>query len=134
MLLTERFGDYVPSLFNEWMNMNSVANMQPKMNIIEKVNEFELEFCVPGLTKDDLSLAIDAEGDLVVEMKKENKAEKPDEKRHYLRHEFSGSQFRQTFELPESIHKESISARVENGVLSIVLPKVTDEEKHRLIR
>ena len=31
--------------------------------------------------------------------------------------------------LPEDIHKEQISAKVENGILDIVIPKVTVEEK-----
>ena len=37
------------------------------------------------------------------------------EEMRYLRHEFSVEHFRQTVMLPEDIHKEQISAKVENG-------------------
>ncbi|MBR0539931.1 MAG: Hsp20/alpha crystallin family protein, partial [Bacteroidales bacterium] len=77
-------------------------------------------------TKEDVKLSIDAEGNLVVEMVKETKNEKKEEMR-YLRHEFSVEHFRQTVMLPEDIHKEQISAKVENGILDIVIPKVTVE-------
>ena len=72
---------------------------------------------MPGLTKDDLSLRIDSENNLVVEMvkKEEKKEEKKD--RHYLRHEFSTLQFKQMFSLPENIKKEDITAKVEHGIL-----------------
>jgi HSP20 family protein len=52
----------------------------------------------------------------------------------YLRHEFSVEHFRQTVMLPEDIHKEQISAKVENGILDIVIPKVTTEEKKQAVQ
>ena len=58
-------------------------------------------------------------------------AEKKEDKkdRHYLRHEFSSLQFKQMFSLPENVKREAISAKVEHGILTVTLPKFTDEEK-----
>ncbi|MDE6140919.1 MAG: Hsp20/alpha crystallin family protein [Alistipes sp.] len=50
---------------------------------------------------------------------------KPAKKGHYLRREFSYSSFRQSFTLPESIERDKISAKMENGVLKIEIPKKT---------
>lgn len=50
-------------------------------------------------------------------------ADKPAKKGHYLRREFFYSSFRQSFTLPESIERDKISARMENGVLRIEIPK-----------
>ena len=136
MLVTRRNQDFMPTLFNELMNWNDTTYSTPRMNIMETKDNYKLELCIPGLTKEDVKLSIDAEGNLVVEMVKENKSEKKEDKEEmrYLRHEFSVEHFRQTVMLPEDIHKEQISAKVENGILDIVIPKVTVDEKKQAIQ
>ena len=136
MLVTRRNQDFMPTLFNELMNWNDTTYSTPRMNIMETKDNYKLELCIPGLTKDDVKLSIDAEGNLVVEMVKENKSEKKENKEEmrYLRHEFSVEHFRQTVMLPEDIHKEQISAKVENGILDIVIPKVTVDEKKQAVQ
>jgi HSP20 family protein len=126
----------MPTLFNELMNWNDTTYSTPRMNIMETKDNYKLELCIPGLTKEDVKLSIDAEGNLVVEMVKENKSEKKENKEEmrYLRHEFSVEHFRQTVMLPEDIHKEQISAKVENGILDIIIPKVTVEEKKQAMQ
>ena len=134
MLVTRRNQDFMPTLFNELMNWNDTNYSTPRMNIMETKDNYKLELCIPGLTKEDVKLSIDAEGNLVVEMVKENKVEEKKEETRYLRHEFSVEHFRQTVMLPEDIHKEQISAKVENGILDIVIPKVTVEEKKQAMQ
>ncbi len=136
MLVTRRNQDFMPTLFNELMNWNDTTYSTPRMNIMETKDNYKLELCIPGLTKEDVKLNIDAEGNLVVEMVKEMKNEKKEnnEEMRYLRHEFSVEHFRQTVMLPDDIHKENISAKVENGILDIVIPKVTVEEKKQAIQ
>ena len=133
MLVTRRNQDFMPTLFNELMNWNDTTYSTPRMNIMETKDNYKLELCIPGLTKEDVKLNIDAEGNLVVEMVKETKKENKEEMR-YLRHEFSVEHFRQTVMLPDDIHKEQISAKVENGILDIVIPKVTMEEKKQAVQ
>jgi len=136
MLLAKRNQDLMPSLFNElldWNNWNTASvEEMPKMNVSESDENYELELCVPGLSKEDLNLSIDSDNNLVVEMVQ--KEEKKDEKkqRHYLRREFSSMQFKQILSLPENVKKEEISAKVEHGVLHITLPKFTEQEKKAL--
>ena len=134
MLVTRRNQDFMPTLFNELMNWNDTTYSTPRMNIMETKDNYKLELCIPGLTKEDVKLIIDAEGNLVVEMVKETKNEKKNEEMRYLRHEFSVEHFRQTVMLPDDIHKEQISAKVENGILDIVIPKVTIEEKKQAMQ
>ena len=134
MLVTRRNQDFMPTLFNELMNWNDTNYSTPRMNIMETKDNYKLELCIPGLTKDDVKLSIDTEGNLVVEMTKETKNEKKNEEMRYLRHEFSVEHFRQTVMLPEDIHKEQISAKVDNGILDIIIPKVTVEEKKQAVQ
>lgn len=128
MLLARKSQDFFPTLFNDlfdfnW-NGNYAVNAAPQMNIKENDASYEMEFSVPGLTKDDLNISIDQNDNLVVEMtKKTENEEKDDKNEHYLRHEFTSSQFKEIMALPENIYKDKIDAKVENGILKISLPK-----------
>jgi HSP20 family protein len=128
MLLARKSQDFFPTLFNDlfdfnW-NGNYAVNAAPQMNIKENDASYEMEFSVPGLTKDDLNISIDQDDNLVVEMtKKTENEEKDDKNEHYLRHEFTSSQFKEIMALPENIYKDKIDAKVENGILKISLPK-----------
>ena len=136
MLVTRNNRELMPSLFNELLNwgngfMPEERIATPKMNISETDKAYEMELCVPGLKKEDLSISIDTENQLVVEMTKENKKEETEE-RKWLRREFSSTQFKQVFTLPENVKREQISAKVENGILTVELPKFTEDEKKAL--
>ena len=140
MLLAKR-NDLMPSLFNELLDWNNWNNLtpdeqypKPKMNVSDSDKDYELELCVPGLSKEDLNLSIDSDNNLVVEMvqKEEKKEEKKN--RHFLRHEFNELQFKQLLSLPENVKKNEISAKVEHGILHITLPKFTDQEKKALMQ
>ena len=64
MLVTRRNQDFMPTLFNELMNWNDTTYSTPRMNIMETKDNYKLELCIPGLTKEDVKLSIDAEGNL----------------------------------------------------------------------
>lgn len=126
-----RSQNWLPSIFNdffdnEWMvKANATA---PAINVIETEKAYKVELAAPGMTKEDFNVRIDEENNLVISMEKktENKEEKKDGR--YLRREFSYSKFQQTMILPENVDKDQISAQVENGVLNIELPKLSEEE------
>ena len=50
-------------------------------------------------------------------------------KHHYLRREFSYSNYEQNYTLPDDVDKTGIAAKVENGILTVTLPKVKKEER-----
>ena len=88
------------------------------------------------MTKDDFNVHIDEDNNLVISMEKKEENNEEKKEGRYLRREFSYSKFQQTMILPEDVDKEKIAARVDNGVLKIELPKITEEEKvkaHKVI-
>ena len=131
MLPIRKNQNWLPSIFNdffdnEWMEKaNATA---PAINVVEHENDYCVELAVPGMTKDDFKVQVDGDDNLVITMEKktENKEEKKDA--HYLRREFSYSKFQQTMVLPDNVDKGKISARVENGVLSVELPKLPKQD------
>ena len=62
-----------------------------------------------------------------MEQKFEHKNE--DKKEHYLRREFSYSNYEQSYVLPDDVDKENISAKVTDGILHIELPRLAQAEK-----
>ena len=62
-----------------------------------------------------------------IENKQEHKHE--DSHRHYLRREFSYSNYEQNYVLPDDVVKDQISAKVEDGILTITMPKTEPKEK-----
>lgn len=137
MLLVNRNQNLMPALFNELFDLNNwnfrseEQRYMPKMNVTESDKEYELELCVPGLAKEDLSLTVNSENNLVIEMLHKEEQEEKSEK-NYLRREFKSMQFKQMLSLPENVKKEQITAKVENGILYVSLPKFTEEEKQAL--
>lgn len=144
-----RSNDLFPMLFNDVFNNVNEAWKQnfardPQINISESKLNYKIEFSVPGLTKEDLLLTIDTDNNLVVSMDRkpvqaaevsadEPKVEQPvKEEFHFLRHDFHLAHFKEAISLPDNIHKDKISAKVENGILRILLPKITPEEQVKL--
>ena len=129
MLTVRRNQEWLPNLFNEIFDNNlyeraSVSATTPAVNVLEKEHEYLVEVAAPGMTKNEFKVNLDEDENLVVALEKEANKEEEGKKMHYLRREFSYSQFRQTMILPDDVDKEKISAKVENGVLSVILPKM----------
>ena len=91
-----------------------------------------MPLAAPGLKKEDFNVNIDKDGNLHIHM--ESKAEHKDEdkKSHYLRREFAYSKYEQTLLLPDDVDKEKIEAKVNDGVLTVNLPKMERKEEPAL--
>lgn len=126
---------WLPSIFNdffdnEWMvKANATA---PAINVIESDKDYKVEVAAPGMTKDDFTIHLSEDNELVITMEKKN--ENNQENKKYLRREFSYSKFQQNLILPDDVEKDKISANVNDGVLTIDLPKRTPEEKAKVNR
>ena len=52
----------------------------------------------------------------------------------YLRREFSYSKFEQTLILPDNVDEERIQARMADGVLTLSIPKISEEDQQKARR
>lgn len=112
---------------NDWAERSRVSN--PAMNVVENDNEYRVELATPGLSKEDFHIEMREDKNLVISMEKKAEAKEEDKNIKYLRREFSYMSFRKNLILPEDINEEKIEAKMENGVLTVVIPKVKEEEK-----
>ena len=114
-------------LFNDGYNMPKANTTAPAINVKESQTQYTVEVAAPGMRKEDFEVNLNENGDLHIKM--ENKRQENPEEHVYLHREFSYAKFEQTLILPDDVDKEKITASVADGVLTIGLPKMTQEEQ-----
>lgn len=106
-----------------WVSHSSGSSL-PAMNIIDNETEYTLEYAVAGMSKEDFNIQVNSENHLIISAANEKQA---NSEKKYLRQGFRTYNFRQSIILPEDVNREAITARVENGILYITLPKLKPE-------
>ena len=101
----------------------------PAINVKETDKDYELELAAPGSTKEDFQVNLDKDGNLVIKMEHKNEKKDENKKEHYLRREFSYSNYQQALTLPDNVEKDKISAKVEHGVLHVIMPRAAQVKK-----
>ena len=135
MYSIERRNTWLPSLFSnifddDFTVLPTRQFASPAVNIKETEKVFQIDIAAPGMTKEDFSVRVDNDEELVIALEKKNKKEEKDEKgSNYLRREFSYTSYHQSYTLPENIDLDNIAAEMVNGVLNITLPKKVEEKK-----
>lgn len=128
--------NWLPSIFNDFFDNNWMEKANataPAINVVESDKDYKVEVAVPGMTKEDFNIHLGDENELVISMEKKVENEDKENKK-YLRREFSYTKFQQLLYLPDNVDKEKITANVANGVLTIELPKYSQEEKAKINR
>ena len=127
--------NWLPTFFNDFfdndwmMKTNATA---PAINVVESDKDYKVEVAAPGMKKEDFNIHLGDNNELVITMEQKN--ENKEEHKKYLRREFAYSKFQQSFVLPDNVEKEKISASVNDGILTIELPKQAPEEKAKVNR
>ena len=129
--------NWFPTVFDDFFNSDWMPRMKataPAVNVKEDAKAYTMELAVPGIKKEFCRVNINADGNLEVAI--ENKLEHKEEnkKEHFLRREFSYSNYQQTYVLPDDIEKDHIAAKVDKGVLTSTLPKFTKEDVKQIQR
>ena len=91
------------------------------MDIKEKDDSFLLFADIPGLNKNDINVHI--ENNVIFISGERKIASNEDYKSYHYRERTYGS-FKRSFKLPKNVNEKKISAEFNNGVLSIIIPKL----------
>lgn len=98
------------------------------IDLKEFEGEYEVQAELPGVKKEDVDIEI-TKNHLRITAKKE--CSKEEKHKKYARTEFSYGTMTRTLYFPEDIKVPDAKAKMEHGVLKIVLPKVVNEETKR---
>jgi HSP20 family protein len=95
----------------------------PSADFAEEENQYTIKMELPGVTKDDVKIALQNNVLVIHGEKKQEKASKGSE---YQRVERSFGSFQRSFTLPTTVKTDRIEATFANGILTINLPKAEE--------
>ena len=101
----------------------------PAVDIKEEENQFVLFADIPGVDPKDIDITMENN---VLTVKGERSQETKEEKNGFKRVERVHGTFYRRFSLPDTADAESISAKGENGVLMITIPKKQKAQPRRI--
>lgn len=121
----------IDSMINTFWGSPSSRNTsawQPRVDIVENDESYSLFAEVPGMTREDIRVSV-KEGVLILEGNKRPHYENTD--RPNRRERFFGN-FSRTFQLPDNVKLDDMSATYRDGILHLTVPKA-EEAKPRQI-
>jgi HSP20 family protein len=103
----------------------------PAVNVTETQDSLVLTAELPGMSEDNVSVEIENNVLTISGEKVEERTEGEEERRYHVWERSYGS-FRRSFSLPRSVKADDITARFENGILTVHLPKVSEAKGRRI--
>ncbi|MFL6658952.1 MAG: Hsp20/alpha crystallin family protein [Massilia sp.] len=129
--MDEQFGRLVENMFEDmlapftqgaamspWL---ADGPLSPRMNVSETEQAFEVQADMPGVAKEDVKVAIDHQRVTIEGESRRQSEQREGENQLYT--ERSACKYMRSFTLPTDVDESQAQARMENGVLSLTLPK-----------
>ena len=140
MLLARRNNEQ--NWLNNWFDdsffytflMPRVNATAPAVNVKENDKAYVMDIAAPGLKKEFVRMNVDQDGNLNVAIENKMEHKQENKKEHYLRRELSYSNYEQTYVLPDDVDKDKISAKVNDGILEINMPKLAPQEINKTLK
>ncbi|KAL2939480.1 22.7 kDa class IV heat shock protein [Bienertia sinuspersici] len=119
----------IPKQYN---NIDQSSFLLARADWKETQNAHIIKLDIPGMRKNDVKIEVDEQHGRVLKVsgeRKEEDEEKEGDKWHRV--ERTSGRFSRQFRLPLNADLEHIKAKLENGVLKIVVPKVVVEDSKK---
>jgi HSP20 family protein len=118
-------------MFGDWTCDSGVmaSGWTPSVDLRENENGYTVDVDVPGMKKEDIELAV---VDNVVTISGERKDDRESGENGYRRTERRYGKFQRSFEVPGGFDAAKVTARYEDGVLHVALPKREESKPRRI--
>lgn len=114
------FSNMIDDFFTgNWPTQRNLAGDTFKVDIQDSDTEYKIEAELPGVKKEDVEITLN-EGKLDLSVKKEESSE--EENKRYIHRERKFCQMTRSILLTDA-NDEGIQAKLEEGVLTIIVPK-----------
>ncbi|ADC64541.1 heat shock protein Hsp20 [Ferroglobus placidus DSM 10642] len=121
-----RMQERMSRLLEEFDRFAFERELTAPLDVIDEGDKYRVVVDLPGFNKEDINVYVE-DGDLVI--KAERKEEKEEEGKNFIRKERRYGEVYRRVSLPSEIDVDKISAKYNNGVLEIIIPKVEKEKK-----
>jgi len=113
--------------FRTALRMPAVESEVP-IEVKELEGEYHVKAALPGVTRENIHVAVD--GNTVTITAEMKTAPEPAKGEKLLRNEFYYGKLERMFTLLQDVDEAKCTARYENGVLELILPKKVGAEVH----
>lgn len=137
--MNDQFGRLVENMFEELLTPFTQGSslsqwpaeaLSPRLNATESDKAFEVQAELPGVKKEDVKVGIERQRVTIEAESKREQEQREGETLLYT--ERSASRFVRSFMLPVEVDDASAEARMENGILTLILPKKQGREAKRI--
>ena len=135
MLMPSIFGE---NLFDDWFDKDFFPGRKPlygkneknlmKTDVREQGDSYEVAIDLPGFKKEDVAIELE-NGYLTVTASKG--LDKDEDQTGYIRRERWSGKCSRTFYVGESVRGEDIKAKMEDGILTMTVPKEQRQLPHK---
>lgn len=136
--LFDVFRSDLDDLFWPWVQerrpvVPMIPRRTPPMNIADMGNHYEMKLEMPGIDKGDINIEVTPKG---IEINAEKRETKEEKDANWLRRECTGMSYHRVLELPEELKTDDVDAELQDGVLTVTLPKLEPkpEDKPKKVR
>lgn len=123
--LNQLFEHFAPK--EEWLGEQTIS---PLMDVKEEGDKIIVTTDVPGVDKKDVDINI---RDDILEINAKCDTKSDIEEKGYARHERMYKSFHRAISLPSFVTEEGAKAKLDDGVLTLTLPKTAIEEGHKIM-
>ena len=110
--------DFLPTLSEDFKSLRT--------DITESKDAYVVQADLPGFSQDDIQIDIE-NNQLTIRAKRDDTMEERDEDNRIIRKERHFGEFVRSFYI-DNVDQEKIEATLDNGVLKIILPKITPDD------
>ena len=122
---SDPFGMMVPQGRDPLSGKHAKNLMKP--DVREPEGTYELDVDLPGFTKDEVNVEL-KNGYLTIQASKGLDKEQSDKKGKYIRQERYAGACSRTFYVGEDVEPEDVTAKFENGILQLSIPKAAKKQ------
>lgn len=103
-------------------------NRTPAVDVADHGDKYEMHVELPGINKEDINLEVTTHG---IELSAKQEQNQDKKGKNWLRKERTTSSFYRSFEMPEEVKTDGVEAEMNDGVLTVILPKTKPTPKQK---
>jgi HSP20 family protein len=108
-------------MYKPYRLMEMPSMRVPVIDVVEEKDKYEITAEIPGIQKEEVDINLKKD---IIEISAEHKEQNEIKKENFIRRERSRNIFYRKIPLPNNVDKKGIEATLNNGIISLTLPKV----------